>query len=554
MVKTLHPDWTVDQLREQIRATADDIRAVNTSTRLQGRIGKGRINALRAVTEVTPSVRIVDSEIRDSRGSRRVESGETATVRVALTNYLEPASNLSMTLSTTDSRIVVVNPQAAIASLAPGEVKEAEFSIRLGNDLPLNLRTPLNINFASGPYTDIDGFQVTVNNTIHDTGLMQATLTEEGNLGYEEFQGDSFGEGIRYLGVDWLFEGGLIAGTGPTTISDNVRGVGALISDDFVREEGTVFGIAEGRATAEEGALQLVDSEAGTPLNIRVRQDSYADSSIANDDFIIFRYTVDNLSAATLSDFYIGLFFDWDSTEDPGADFARYDADRRLGIWQTVASGEGIYIGTKSLSGEEPFSYRAVHNPDELYDDFTDQEKWNFISGGLQTTSLDATDVSTLMAGGPFTISAGGSIVFAFAIVGGSTDNEVRVNADNAQRLWDNVIEGLGPNPVANEDDPVGPGFVFALEPAFPNPVTERTTIRFELPAAGMASLRVFDLLGRQVRALVDGTRAAGIHIVEWDGTDDAGRTLASGLYLYTLEARTPEGVRAETRKLVMVR
>ncbi|MDZ4701664.1 MAG: S8 family serine peptidase [Rhodothermales bacterium] len=554
MVKTQHPDWTVDQIREQVRATADDIRSVNTATRLQGRIGKGRINALRAVTEATPSVRIIDSEIRDETGSSRVESGETATVRVALTNFLETASNLQMTLATTDSRITVVNPQATIASLAAGEVKEAEFTIQLGADLPLNLRTPLNINFSSGAYTDVDGFQVTVNNTVHDTGVMQVTLTEEGNLGYEEFQGDSFGDGIRYQGIDWLFEGGLIMGTGPTKVSDNVRGIGAAISDDFVREDASPFGIADGEVATEQGYLQLLDSEAGSPLNVRVYQNSYADTSQANNDFVILRYTVENISAAAITNYHLGLFFDWDSIEDPGADFARYDAARRLGIWQTVASGEGTYIGTKALNAQAAFGFRAIHNPDEIYDDFTDAEKWGFISGGVQTTALDVTDVSTLMSAGPFTIGVGALVDFGFAIVGGSTEAEVRANADAAQVFWDDRVRVLDANPVANEEQPARPAYTFALEPAFPNPVAEEATIRYQLPAAGAATLRIHDILGREVRTLVDAVQPAGTHAATWDGADDAGRRLSSGLYLYTLEAQTPEGVRTATRKMVIVR
>ncbi|MEZ4702619.1 MAG: S8 family serine peptidase [Rhodothermales bacterium] len=554
MVKTLHPDWTVDQLREQIRATADDISASNTAVRLQGHIGKGRINALRAVTETTPSVRIVRSEIRDSGGSSRVESGETATVRVFVTNYLEPVSNLNLTLSTTDANITIVNPQATIATLAPGEVKEAEFTISLGNGLPLNLRAPLNIRFSSGPYTDIDGFQITVNNTVHDTGVMQVTLTEEGNLGYEEFQGDSFGEGIRYLDIDWLFEGGIISGTGPTRVSDNVRGIGADISDDFVREEGSEFGIFDGEVAAEQGYLRLMDANAGNPLNVRIYQTSYADTTDATNDFVILRYTVENTTTEPISNYYLGLFFDWDSIEDPSADYVRFDAARRLGIWQTVPSGDGTYIGTKALNTQSGFSFRAVNNPDELYDDFTDQEKWNFISGGVQTTTLDATDVSTLMSAGPFNLQPGVLSDFAFALVVGSTDAEVRANADAAQAFWQNKVKVLDANPVAIEEPAAGPSYVFALDAAFPNPTASETTISYQLPAPGSAALRVYDVLGREVRTLVDASQSAGIHGITWDGTDESGRRLPSGLYLYTLEAQTPQGLRTATRKMVLVR
>ena len=75
-----------------------------------------------------------------------------------------------------------------------------------------------------------------------------------------------------------------------------------------------------------------------------------------------------------------------------------------------------------------------------------------------------------------------------------------------------------------------------ALDAAFPNPFSERTTVRFAIPEQGPVSLVVFDALGREVRRLVDGTLDAGHHEVAWDGTGDGGR-LASGLYIVRLTA-----------------
>ena len=60
----------------------------------------------------------------------------------------------------------------------------------------------------------------------------------------------------------------------------------------------------------------------------------------------------------------------------------------------------------------------------------------------------------------------------------------------------------------------------------------------------------MFNLADQQVAALAEGAREAGSYTVRWDGRDDAGRELASGVYLYRLLT----GDRVETRKLVMVR
>lgn len=69
----------------------------------------------------------------------------------------------------------------------------------------------------------------------------------------------------------------------------------------------------------------------------------------------------------------------------------------------------------------------------------------------------------------------------------------------------------------------------------YPNPFNPSTTIRYTLLAATRAQLTVYDALGRRVRTLAAGPHEAGSHSVFWDGRDDAGRPVASGVYVYQL-------------------
>ena len=90
----------------------------------------------------------------------------------------------------------------------------------------------------------------------------------------------------------------------------------------------------------------------------------------------------------------------------------------------------------------------------------------------------------------------------------------------------------------------------FSLQQNYPNPFNSSTVIRFSLSKSTKAKLTVYNLAGQKVVTLVDGVRSAGGHTVRWDGRDDDGRTLASGVYLYRLRA----GEHAETRKLLLLR
>ncbi len=91
----------------------------------------------------------------------------------------------------------------------------------------------------------------------------------------------------------------------------------------------------------------------------------------------------------------------------------------------------------------------------------------------------------------------------------------------------------------------------FAAQPNRPNPFRESTSIRFSLPVATEVRVTIFDLAGRLVRVLEDGTpRTAGDQSVTWDGRDSAGRRVAPGLYASRVEAY---GL-AASRKMLLIR
>ena len=91
---------------------------------------------------------------------------------------------------------------------------------------------------------------------------------------------------------------------------------------------------------------------------------------------------------------------------------------------------------------------------------------------------------------------------------------------------------------------------VLTLDQNFPNPFNGATAIHFAVPG-GEVRLDLFDLLGQKIATLVHGPREAGAYVSRWDGRDDDGRELASGVYLYRLQAG--KGA-VETRKLLLLR
>ena len=90
----------------------------------------------------------------------------------------------------------------------------------------------------------------------------------------------------------------------------------------------------------------------------------------------------------------------------------------------------------------------------------------------------------------------------------------------------------------------------FALRQNFPNPFNPVTTIAYELPERSHVEIIVYDLMGRQVRTLVDEEMGAGFHAAVWNGKDDSGRTAASGTFILQMRS----GPYRAVRKMVLLR
>ena len=90
----------------------------------------------------------------------------------------------------------------------------------------------------------------------------------------------------------------------------------------------------------------------------------------------------------------------------------------------------------------------------------------------------------------------------------------------------------------------------FALAQNAPNPFNSNTVIRFALPQPSQVELTIYNLLGQPVATLVQGPSAAGTFSVRWDGRNQAGHELTSGVYLYQLRADEY----TEVRKLLLLR
>ena len=143
-----------------------------------------------------------------------------------------------------------------------------------------------------------------------------------------------------------------------------------------------------------------------------------------------------------------------------------------------------------------------------------------------------------------------------FGLAGHAAADTVRVIwPDGSERILtqvaaDRALTLVQGDELAGAGDPPPAIAALRLE-ALPNPFNPRTVLRFILARPARAELALFDVAGRRVRTLLAGAPLpAGPHELVWDGADDAGRSVASGVYLGRLRA----GGAAATTRLLLLR
>ena len=137
----------------------------------------------------------------------------------------------------------------------------------------------------------------------------------------------------------------------------------------------------------------------------------------------------------------------------------------------------------------------------------------------------------------------------------------VQVIDENATGATDFMVEGLilsGPGGVEIEceclvsviDIGLPAPTEFALQQNYPNPFNPTTNIRYDIAEAGNVRLVIYNMLGQQVRTLVTGAQDVGRYEVMWNGQNDAGQPVATGIYVYHLQA----GSYSQTYKMAFIK
>jgi hypothetical protein len=365
-----------------------------------------------------------------------------------------------------------------------------------------------------------------------NNGFIELTVTSRGNLAFNDYPANLEGNGFKYKGSENLmFEGAFMYGTDPFKVMD-----GARIKDQQANDFVHIKMIDDGKSIYSF----FSDPGAGpNALGIKILLETILPGG---NNFVILKCELINSSSQNIDSLYVGYYIDWDIPESGyDQDTTYFDNTNKFAVAYNVKDSTKPFTGMALIS-DENFGYYAIDNVATsgnvvLNDEngFSDAEKWYALSNGVANSPGKVGNISFVLSGGPYNIPAGKHLFVTFSIAAAPTLQEVVDAIKQSREKYGGEIE--------NGQEPL----VFQLNQNYPNPFNSSTVISYRLAADRMVTLKVYDILGRNVATLINEFQSAGDHQVQLSTFN---YQLSSGVYFYRIDT----GDFSKARKLILLK
>jgi hypothetical protein len=502
-----------------------------------GKLGKGRVNAFKAVTEKYPkNILVKEITLQNELNNGRYESKQKCFISFELENLLTTLSDFKIYVRALGNSDISFTPdiinhgifqQYSVISVDKG----IEFTLPQFNEL--DSRVELEFYFFDGfeiINQAILSFYVDPSYLTFDNNLISTTFNSTGNIGYNDYPNNEQGIGFSFDSTpNILFEGSLMISS-DTLLADVARnGSQSMQYRGLVMHKNLQY-LPLMNPSLLAGTAEMVDNPfIAYPPGIKVNQMIYQQKIPNNVIYTI--YDVINTKAYIQDSVYVGLYFDWDIGISGTDNITFWDKETQSAIVQNLMIDSLPKISVKMLSNFKN-NYWAIDNDgttDEnpgVWDGFTDSEKMIMLKSGIGRDTSGITDVSVVISAGPIFMEKGDTARVCFAFTADYNLNDLIKSTKNAETFAHQINLDNG-----EYNLPIEKSRIINI---YPNPINtlEKLNIILELINETNFSIDIYDLLGNKVDNIVAGNFSSGKYIINWFPEN-----LAIGSYYLRLKA-----------------
>jgi serine protease len=517
ILRSAFPTWSSQQITEQLKVTCDLIDQIPQNAEYAGKMGKGRVNLFRALTETgRPSVIFNDKRLTDN-GSQLFLPGSLVQLNGLMINYLSFANNVTVSVSSLTPAFEVITPGfnfSNFGTLDTLPVVGSAILLRVNENATFNEQGIIKISInADGQINDEYIFAKVNANFINiNTTAIKTSIGNNSQIG---LYGDGFlkGNGYQFNNhSDLLYEGGLMIGAETYRVADNIRGeVRGEVDEDFFTD--IPLRLKNSIVSVSEYDGQFYSSK---EISVVVKQRLISDSAGEKKNFFVLEYDISNYSNETYFGMFAGIFTDWDLI-NPSENESGVITSQKIGY---VNSGDSLFCAVKVLN-DGPALFNVMRNGGAtiegvfINDGISSFEKYLALSTNNQLVTEPVGDIVNVVSTGPFNLNPGEHKVLSFAVISATNFNELGQLGASAQQFYNQTVIPLS---LPIEDLQIG---------IFPNPANELVNISAD-NSFGEYNVTMLDLMGKVVKSFSGQNKLLKIPTLD----------LKSGLYIVKIESK----------------
>jgi subtilisin family serine protease len=524
LMREYNPDATVEEIKNALIQSASDLGAVGKDNNY----GWGFINVERALNYLPQpqKPKISVAGIRLAQATDGILAvGKTTKLELELVDSVVSVDDLWCELRSKSGHASILVDSVLIGSIAAGASADNfgdPFMVKVDSFAQLGAPVSFTANFFSKQHGYLNGFDF-------ELVLGQPVIAASIDLSSDrlDFEVTNFGVSRRLQdaasGINPLAHLSFMIADRQNTVYDAMPGnSGFLATEALTRHD-----------FSEKSEIRTGFKTIDDKFEISQVSSIY---SIASDQgFVLLDYSVKNSQTSGAESCFVALALD--------ADFAEGESllvDGNSFIFRDNSSSNFVGIRLLSVSA---LSAQAVSGALYKSGGLNESQKYGLVSSGQTNLSSGYPDCALIVSVGPFMIDGGGKIEVGAVIASGSSIEEIRVALQRGGARYNQATGTDDDNNAALPES-------FSLEQNYPNPFNAETRIGFSLSAGGDYRFEIYNGLGRLVKSISNHAANAGPQDIRWDGKDNGGQDVASGVYFY----RISFSGQMQTRKMVLLK